>query len=99
MSIPSKAIIENYYNHVEAASELSAEDYELASSIRDGGRRVEFPLEDVEAIEPGTEPGTFVMHLRHEIVENNGKIMIVTGATILAVSGLIIQRKRSHKET
>jgi len=99
MSIPPEAIIGNYYNHVEAASELSAEDHELASSIRDEGRKVVFPLDDVEAIEPGSEPGTFVMHLRHEIVENKGKIMIVTGATILAISGLIIQRKRSHKES
>ena len=99
MSIPPEAIIGNYYNHVEAASELSAEGHELASSIRDEGRNIVFPLDDVETIEPGTEPGTFVMRLRHEIVENKVKIMIVSGATILAISGLIIQRKRSHKDS
>jgi hypothetical protein len=96
--IAPEVIIGNFHNHVSAAKELSAEGYELASSIREEGRKVTFPIDEVETIEPGDEPGTFVMRLRNEIVENKGKIMIISGATLLAISGLIIQRKRSHKD-
>ncbi len=97
MSIPPEALISNFHSHVEAADELKGDDHELLSHFKDGDHKVVVVIEDIEEIEPGQDSGTFVMRLKHEIIENRGKIMIITGASLLALSGLIIQRKRSHK--
>jgi hypothetical protein len=99
MSIPPEALIDNLNSHVEAANGLKASEYELTSHYKDGYDKIEVEIDNIIGVEPGPEQGTFIMRLGHEIVENRGKIMVITGASLIAIAGFIIQRKRSNKNS
>lgn len=99
MTIPPESIIGNYHSSVDAAERLKGADYELLSRIVEGEQKVEVAIENIDEIEPGEEPGTFIMRLKQEIIENRGKIMVITGASLLALTGLIVQRKRANKQS
>lgn len=99
MSIQPEALIDNLNSHIEAAEELKASNYELTSHFKDGHDKIEVDIDNIVAVEPGAEQGTFIVRLGHEIVENRGKIMIITGASLIALAGFIIQRKRANKNS
>jgi hypothetical protein len=99
MSIPPEALIDNFNKHVEVANELKAGDYELSSHFNEGYDKIEIDIENIVAIEPGAETGTFIMRLKREVADHRGPIMIITGASLLALGGLIIQRRKSHKDS
>ncbi len=93
--IGPEALINNFHTSVQTSEDLATPGFELHSEITLEGEKVDFPIHSIEDIEPGPEPGTFVMRLKHEIVKNRGLILVITGASLLALSGLIVQKQKS----
>lgn len=96
MTLTPEAIVDHFKTTAEVASGLIVPGHELHSVINDGVQEIGFPLDILEDIHPGEEPGTFVMRFTTELIENRGKIVFVTGAAVLACTSLIAQRRRTH---
>jgi hypothetical protein len=92
--IRPEALIDGFNAAVEASRKLTTPGYDLNSKIVLDGEKIDFPLHSIDSIEPGEESGTFVMKLNQEIIKNRGLIMIITGASLLAIGGLIVQKRR-----
>lgn len=88
-------LVHGFKKIVATNQELVPEDYELCATIKIDNEKIQLPVDDINDIEPDEKPGMFIVNLKHEIGANKGKIILITGATLIALGSLAIRRKHT----
>lgn len=93
--VMADGIVTHLTDTIKVAEELNHTDYDIYTKLTDKeGVVLAFAAQNIESVERTDEPGNFIMRFKEELADNKGKVLLVTGATLLACAGLIYQRKK-----